>query len=75
MKFYEIKSRKDDIAVAVLPASAIVIARGNVKSNTIQGAFREAECFLLPTGQALPTDEFFAEPVDALPARFGRANA
>ena len=72
MKFYEIKSRTDETTVAVLPASAIVIARGNVKSNTIQGATREAECFLMPTGQALPTDTFYAEPVDGLPARFGR---
>jgi hypothetical protein len=70
MKFYEIKSRKDDTTVAVLPATAIVIARGNVGSSVVQGATREAECFLMPTGQALPTDQFYAEPVDGLPARF-----
>lgn len=70
--FYEIRSRADETVVAVLPASAIVIARGKVGSSSIQGATREAECFLMPTGQALPTDTFYAEPVDGLPARFGR---
>jgi len=72
VKFYEIRSRADETVVAVLPASAIVIARGKVGSSSIQGAIRDAECFLMPTGQALPTDTFYAEPVDGLPARFGR---
>ena len=69
--FYEIRNRKDDTVLAVLPASSVVIARGNVKT-ALEGITREAECFLTPTGQALPTDLFYAEPVDGLPARFGR---
>lgn len=71
-RYFEIRTRADDKPVAVLPAESIVIAVGNVGSSSIQGATRQAECFLLPTGNALPTDLFYAEPLPVLPDRFLR---